>query len=767
MDQLAFANPANSHSKKPASFALWLVLAVATGYLVFAGGTFLGIQTAPGRIANLLITLLFVVPWLAVSIVRPEPRPRSVFLIPILICAATFTLSTVASQNARVSLEAMGNATLLVSLYLLMTTTFRSAFVRQRFGALALGLSVALSIAYLAQVAPAWLTWWIQDVGRLAPPPLRPGYFGLGFQAPIPVALLVVSLAAVGLASLDPAAARRRWIWAAVLIVDGLAVLILASRAVWLAALVGVIVVALVEARPTARLVAYRLNRRLIAAVGIAAAALVAVAAPSVISRIGDAGGFDLRAELAAVSLRIFAVNPLTGTGPGTWPLLRAAHTQAGEVDFWSPHAHNVYLHSLAELGLLGAASLTLVLLSAVWLIRSGLRSPDPWRRRIAIGATFVLVFSLVEELFGYAVNLPALLFAFGLPVALLDATQPLEAKWAWAPMGRWPAVVLLAGVIVSVVGLGRAAVGATTADAALVRLSEGDRDGAIANIQASIRVDPALPLYSLIYGMAAAEQGDFVRARPLLLSVAESDDLAETWVNLAYVDLQLGMPDRAADDLSRAERLGVQRATVSVAASWLRTQLGDRAGAVRDLAFALVVEPSLADDPQLAKVAQFAPIRDDAIRAASGQAAPRALFEILLRTGAVGRATEVARSLDVLAAPGSQLVVGAWSGDEDAWARLQQLAVQDPQNEWNIGWCARIARKLGDAAGATRYDEWLQTLDPLAEAAFAWSLRLIPDGALGRTLNWTVASDYGYAVYRQASPASLLLTGLPRLTHE
>ena len=48
---------------------------------------------------------------------------------------------------------------------------------------------------------------------------------------------------------------------------------------------------------------------------------------------------------------------PLTGQGPGSWAPDRIAFTDASEIDYYIPHAHNVPAQTLAEFGLVGVVA--------------------------------------------------------------------------------------------------------------------------------------------------------------------------------------------------------------------------------------------------------------------------------------------------------------------------------------------------------------------------------------------------------------------------
>ena len=56
-------------------------------------------------------------------------------------------------------------------------------------------------------------------------------------------------------------------------------------------------------------------------------------------------------------ALRMFADHPLTGVGPGGWVAERIVYTRVGELDYTVPHAHDIYLQGLAEMGLLGVVA--------------------------------------------------------------------------------------------------------------------------------------------------------------------------------------------------------------------------------------------------------------------------------------------------------------------------------------------------------------------------------------------------------------------------
>lgn len=116
------------------------------------------------------------------------------------------------------------------------------------------------------------------------------------------------------------------------------------------------------------------------------------------------------RVDIWRATLPMIAANPITGQGlGGYWLAVTQFHDASGE---WVPRqAHNDYLEIIASGGLLG-------LLLCAWLVREivnaarpRLRSPDSFRRAVALGAviglTGVMLHSLVD--FGLHITINAL----------------------------------------------------------------------------------------------------------------------------------------------------------------------------------------------------------------------------------------------------------------------------------------------------------------------------------------------------------------------
>ena len=91
------------------------------------------------------------------------------------------------------------------------------------------------------------------------------------------------------------------------------------------------------------------------------------------------------RTDIWDTALAVWEDDPLVGAGLGSFPLAYAESRAPGK-DFLPntlfqppPHAHNVYLHLLAEQGLLGLSSFLILLVAGIVHALQLRRSPRPW----------------------------------------------------------------------------------------------------------------------------------------------------------------------------------------------------------------------------------------------------------------------------------------------------------------------------------------------------------------------------------------------------
>ncbi len=189
------------------------------------------------------------------------------------------------------------------------------------------------------------------------------------------------------------------------------------SRGGWLGAVAGVALVMLLYSRMT---------RRLTLAAGVVASAglLLGTVSPAWIppgirSRVaalpasfglgfGDVLNQPVTDENFAVierlahwvaALRMWESNLWLGVGPGSY---NAAYAAVALPRWPEPlgHAHNIYLNTLAESGVIGFAAFSLMWLAlAVWVARR-IQAPAAWSKTLAVGGLGMLAYLAVHSLF-------------------------------------------------------------------------------------------------------------------------------------------------------------------------------------------------------------------------------------------------------------------------------------------------------------------------------------------------------------------------------
>jgi O-antigen ligase/tetratricopeptide (TPR) repeat protein len=772
--------PATAVPSRTGPLATAFVVVATTGATLFAvlaaGGS--------GTLEQSTVRLLYDVPaaaaiaaWMLVAAWRPTWLPSSRLMPAIVVILAAFAVTTVTSRSPRLSLEMLGYAVLLAELYLLLVALMRHEHLRGHFGRLALALCLLVCVLYLLQVVEAWQAWWAA-VGHLALPPMRPAYLGLSLGSPNPIATLVLLLGAFGLACVWRAGRATTFLGALLTVVLVVVTVITGSRGAWLgagAALVicgTVAVIAWPEAR--ARVQAFVSSRRgaLVAVLGFVALIAAAVfAARSGRLTLGDDG---YREAFWAASLRMFRSSPLVGVGPGVWQVLRASYETASEPDLYIPHAHNIYLQTLAEFGLLGVGAGAVVVACLARLVRGAIESSDARRTRVGMAALFGIVLFAGQQLVDMLMNVPALLVAIALPLAWLDATaeQPVgssappdgRAARLAANSGRLLALGGVALTLVILAGLLRIEGVAATSEQAASDADAGRWAQALAPARQAAAADPAVTSYQFELGIIAADAGDLPLASSALQAGATADDYPYAWLDLAAVRWRMGDLEGTGAALTQAERLGWQRAPLALAAGWLREQLGDGGQAVADDAAAIVAAPTLANDPYWQSTAALRGMWPQILAAAhaqvarsTGSAAAHAatLFTLDLIAG-----NAVGVSADLLAmTPVDQslatLVVPAWNGVPGAEARLQVLAEDHPLEPGPVGWCQLVAAKNSELALVDRYGVWIgQGVPPVDRVTFGRPMPL--PGGLDR---------YG-SLYRRLVPAAQIVEILPQIAY-
>jgi O-antigen ligase len=750
---------------------LWFGIAFGIVYLVLLGGSWDGIYLPQLRIVSVVLAAAGIAAWAVVAVRQPAWRPSSVLTPAILAALGSLALSTIFSRDPRISLEYLGYTIVLAALYFLLVRLFAEPFFRRRLTTLAALLFIAISALFIVIVFAHWVQFW-ELVGRITIPPLRPEFEGLTYGNPSAV-LTLVALLAMPTATLAPTEPWRRFaVWLGIVIVVGVVALMSASRAGWFAiGITAVVAAAVWLAGPAPRAAlrdglatAWHAPRTRIA-LGISAIGLLAATAvltPIVLKRAGE-GGEDFRAEFAVIALRIFGESPIVGTGPGTWVIQRVGETRSPETDIYIPHAHNLEVQTLAEQGIVGAIAGAFLVISVARLIRSGVRDPDPMRRRWAWAAGIGLLYFALHQLLDFYANMPAALFAAAIPVAYLDATAvrgPAPSRiWGWpAHRALIPALAL---VLIAVVGLGAQEIPALQLSQAVDAADSGNWAAADAPARAAAAEDPEVESYNFAAGLTASHAGDHSAAAAYFQAVVDRTDLPEAWLNLAAEQFALGRPADTVASLQRALRLGWQRPAIVLAAGDLALRAGQTDVAVDALSTALAEIPSLAGDPWWS----FDPARKDIfprIVDAAIARAPDAGWQIALMAGQTERAAALgAASPD----PTVRQLIAAWGGDQQATKALFDRCLGNSLDVYMLGWCGRIAAHAHDAALATRFQDMA---DIVQSGAFATAKETrVNQGVSIGPIVGNPAAFWGTFTYRRPTPADVLVPSLVHLTIE
>jgi O-antigen ligase len=751
----------------------WAGVAAGAVYLIYVGGAWWGIYSAPLRIATMAMAAVTLAAWAIVMRRNPAWRPRSVMLPAIAACLGSLAISTAFSRDIRVSLEYLGYAIVLAALYLLLVRLFASDFFRRRIAVLATMLFAVSVAVYLATVVAGWIDWW-RLVGSIGVPPLRPGFTGLTYNNPSAVLTMVCLLAIPTVALFG--GATRRGIAVILTVLGSIAVvaLVSGSRAGWFAIGLTMILAGVgwlaprgnrrTVAAQTRHILASQAGRVVVGGAAIVLVGLAVVFAPAVIRRALEPGE-DLRVGYAVTAVRMFADSPIIGTGPGTWVIQRATYTNAPELDYYIPHAHNLEVQSLAELGLVGAAAGAVLVVSiAVLLIRAA-RGADRDRRWWAWAAGIGLTYFVLHQVLDFYVNMPAFLFAAALPIAYLDASTPVHNTSPAGSAGpRFPARMSgpglpIAAVVVSiaVAALVWQEIPALRQGQAVDLANSDDWAGADGPARDAAAIDPDIDSYAFTAGLTSDRAGDHAAAADYFQHVADRDDLPEAWMNLAAEQVALGKNEAAHVSIDHALRLGYQRDDVAVAAADLALRLGDRTLAIAQFGLVVARSPTLAGDPWWRSDPARAAIYPDVIAAAMPISTVG--WQIALMSG------DSARARTMTGAPTTfeSLVVSAWA-DRTAAGPLQAVCQTNTLDISQLTWCARVEAHLGDDAGAERYRERVSLIN-LGAAFDAGLVRVSPSGMVLNQLVGDPADLWATYTYRRPAPWDILVPSLVHLT--
>jgi putative inorganic carbon (HCO3(-)) transporter len=238
-----------------------------------------------------------------------------------------------------------------------------------------------------------------------------------GFGSPNQLAGFLVASLPLALAGL--AIHRRAWaLYAPAAALAAFGVYVSFSRG----ALIGMALVPFVFLR----------GRQLLAAVPLLAALVLALT-PSLLEERFEtltSGGGEIatRVDIWDTSVAIWQAEPVTGAGLGSFPEAYAQarvpgkqflpHTQFEP----PPHAHNVFLQILAEVGIVGLAAFLALLAGALPLAARLRRHGEAWIRWTGAGVLASLVAFLAHNIFDVTLFQPETSVIFWVTLGLLSA---------------------------------------------------------------------------------------------------------------------------------------------------------------------------------------------------------------------------------------------------------------------------------------------------------------------------------------------------------
>jgi putative inorganic carbon (hco3(-)) transporter len=411
---------------RPVAAVALVILVIPVGLRELPGNP-LGLQVMQ---VTALLAVVAAVTGRAVLGRRPVDLPGPlIWAVLLVVWGVVSTLSTVALDYSVRQLVALA---VNVALALLAATVVTAMVTLRRLLVLLVVVAAAASVPALLGAGDLRTAYGGGVVaGRLEGTFTQPNQFG-SFT-------MVVALVGAGLL-LSARSARERVLVLLALLPVVLGLLLSLSRSSWIGVVGGALV--LLVLLPSAR--------RALLGVGVplvlVALALGAFAPenPQVqvvgarVATLGETGGgnpYDDRPRIWAEGRREVALDPLTGHGPGTFPVVSTRSASAAST-VRAEHAHNVLLTVAAEYGLPGAALLVGLTLHVAAAVLRAIRRSAAAERAVVAGLAAACCAVAVQGLVDYTMR-NAVLFTFfwllvGLTVAATRAARdPLAAASA------------------------------------------------------------------------------------------------------------------------------------------------------------------------------------------------------------------------------------------------------------------------------------------------------------------------------------------------
>ncbi|HEC22635.1 MAG TPA: hypothetical protein ENI95_06940 [Chloroflexi bacterium] len=543
-------------------------------YLTLFGGPVVNLVFGLRVFHHALMTLL-IGGWLVTLLRRREPLPATPLDWPVAAQVIVFALATAFALDPRISLEAFWRIGLHTLLFYLIVDLMRRHGHRVMlepvlFAAAAVSLigliefaSWYLGLPWLPMFRQGWLS-----IGGLAHP-IPPVIYRLGFTMSGPTALsaylgLVIPVGLGWLIATRSTETRRGlvlWLIAA-LVVQGLSFSRggLLSLAVSLPSLGALILLA--DPARRAQLGVWLRDWRVRAALAVAFALVLAFGLAWMRTGLSDRRAGDTeRLDLWRTGWRIGLDDPLTGVGPYGFGRAMRSYRDPKVTDDRHRTADNYPLTVWAEAGLPGLLTLFWLVGAIAWVGYRRWRGAEGWERvRVAAICAALLGFgvhNLVDAFTDTPHRLPGLVFA----AYLVMPFRPEPRLWGGRLRRALPGV-LLALVVLSAGGWAVADLAHYHFSRAVALYDRDDLEGALAEIDAARRIDPAMGYYAVqraqILGELAAADGSYLDqaldAYQTALAFEGTFDLSHA--NYAALLAQSGDPRAALDEMQQARRI-------------------------------------------------------------------------------------------------------------------------------------------------------------------------------------------------------------------
>jgi tetratricopeptide (TPR) repeat protein/O-antigen ligase len=575
-------------------------------YFTFVGGGLAGIYLYGPRLVSQTIIALIVGSWLTSKFLHRRSWPTTPLDRPLAIALGTVALATLFSVHLRLSLD---SALVILTYALIFWFLYEQIQVAWFADLLLKCLFIVGSIVCLIASAelmswyfnlpdgPSWSSLGL-GIWPLVPP--RIGNASLGSPNILAgyLAMLIPLALARGLAS--HRRTEQLTLWFLGFLMLGL-ILISRSRGGLLGALGGLAALTVgswlqlgerwPKLRPT--------RRRIVALVLCLAASFVGLTIMLTLwSRVNTA---RVRLDMWAAALQMAAHHPLFGVGPGSFGLEYLRYRDATQFSEIHPHAHNIYLHTLATLGIGGAfASGWLAYTLTAVSCRLWHRESDRNWQWTRLGAMAGLVAFATHGLFETFLILPAI-FLIVIILTVFALRPPLPHP-TLPHIGRWWLKPAIAAVLTAT-GLGLAAwsdAGFAAFDRAIAASHQGDWAATVEALKTAIRRDPAYDYYKLqlglAYGQLAADDPAYLPEAIAAYRSAgiERDQYALNHANLAWLLWETGERDAALREMTRAVELEEVTANYHLNLGLMLEETGQFEPARLEYAQAVVRNPAL-----------------------------------------------------------------------------------------------------------------------------------------------------------------------------